>query len=97
MVRYCPQIQVRHLEIENPSNLYQKFFIYGRSRRSHKLIVAQEPLSNKERLHMFRNVVRTRRYSWMESIMLIGFLGIGLVYWSLGNISLAGGEKDPVE
>ncbi len=97
VVRYCPQIQVRHLEIENPSNLYQKFFIYGRSRRSHKLIVAQEPLSNKERLHMFRNVVRTRGYSWMESIMLIGFLGIGLVYWSLGNISFAGGEKDPVE
>ncbi|HNP61526.1 MAG TPA: glycosyltransferase [Nitrospirales bacterium] len=97
VVRYCPQIRVRHLEIETPKNLYQKFFIYGRSRRSHRLIVEQEPLSNKERLQVFRNVVRTRQYSWMESMMFILYLGIGLAYWNLGAISLAREEKDPVE
>lgn len=59
VVRYCPKIQVRHLEIETPSNLFKKFYIYGRSRRSHRRIVAQEPLSTKERLHVVRNVVRT--------------------------------------
>ena len=94
VVRYCPRIQVRHLEIESLRKLYQKFFIYGRSRRSHRLIVWQETLTNNERLLVFRNVVHNRGYSWKESITLIGLLGIGLVYWSLGNFSFAGGERD---
>jgi len=97
VVQYCPRIQVRHLEIESLSKLYQKFSIYGRSRRGHSHVVRQEPSTNTERLHVFRNVVHNRGYSWMESIMLLGFLGIGLVYWGLGNIRLAGGVRDPVK
>jgi len=97
VVRYCPRIQVRHLEIESLRKLFQKISIYGRSRRGHSHVVRQEPLTNTERLHVFRNVVHNRGYSWIESILLLGFLGIGLVYWGLGNIRLTGGERDTVK
>lgn len=97
VVRYCPRIQVRHLEIESLGKLLQKFSIYGRSRRGQSRIVRQEPLTNTERLHVFRNVVHNQAYSWIESIILLGFLGIGLLYWSLGNVRLVGGEKDPIK
>lgn len=97
VIRYCPRIQVRHLEIESLGKLFQKFSIYGRSRRGQSRIVRQEPLTNTERLHVFRNVVHNQAYSWIESIILLGFLGIGLLYWGLGNVRLIGGEKDSIQ
>lgn len=96
IVRYCPQVQVRHLEIDTLSHLYRKYFIYGRSSQRYRRIVEVEPLSDKERLHVFRNVIQNGGYSWMEGVVLFGLLGIGLAYWGLGNISALWWEKDPV-
>jgi len=97
LVQYCPRIQVRHLEIESLGKLFQKFSIYGHSRRGYSHVLRQDPLTNGERFRVFRSVVRNRGYSWMESLMLMGFLGIGLGYWILGTINLAGGERDRIK
>jgi hypothetical protein len=88
-VRYFPQVQVRHLEIENPSQYFHKAFIYGSSSQRYRQIVHARPLTMWERLHIFHRTVRGRRYSAIKSVTLLGLLAIGLVYWALGNISAA--------
>lgn len=97
IVRYYPQIHVRHLEINNLRQLYRKFSIYGRNKRANRHVVRQETLTKEERFHVFRNVVRNQGYSWVESIMLMGVLGMGVAYWVLGNIKLSGRERDSGE
>ncbi|MGP0593389.1 glycosyltransferase [Nitrospira sp. T9] len=97
VVRYCPRIQVRHLEIENLQQLFQKFSIYGRTNIGTRHVVCQKTLTAKEKFHVFRNVVRHQEYSWKESIVLMGVLGMGVVYWVLGKIKLSGRERDSVE
>ncbi|GJL70477.1 MAG: hypothetical protein NPIRA06_31120 [Nitrospirales bacterium] len=97
VVRYYPQILVRHLEINNLRQLFRKFSIYGRNKRGTGHVVRQETLTTKDRFHVFRNVVRNQGYSWIESIMLMGVLGMGVVYWVLGNFKLSGSERDSVE
>ncbi len=87
IVRYLPQIRVRHMEIDSLSKLYQKFFIYGRSRRKYKHIAYTRPLTNQERLLVFRRTIQNQGYSWIKSVLLFGLLAVGLVYWSLGSIS----------
>lgn len=85
LVRYCPDVRVRHLEIDDLGNLYRKFFIYGRSRRKYEDIVYVRPLTNRERLLVFRRTAKNRRYSWIKSAFLIGLLALGLAYWTLGS------------
>jgi glycosyltransferase involved in cell wall biosynthesis len=97
VVRYCPQIRVRHLEMDSLSQLYRKCFIYARSRQGYRRVVEVKWLSNRERLHVFRSVVQNRGYSWMESLIFLGLLGIAVAYWGLGHISLAWREKEPVK
>ena len=96
VVRYCPKIQVLHMEIDTLGKLYRKFFIYGRSSRGFWRVVRVEPLTNRERLQVFQNVVQNRGYSWKESLILMGLLWTGLAFWSLGKISLIRGKKENV-
>jgi glycosyltransferase involved in cell wall biosynthesis len=97
VVRYCPQIRVRHMEMESLSKYYQKCFIYGRSRQGYRHVVRVRWLSYREILYLFRNVVQNRGYSWMESLMLIGLLGFGVASYGLGHSSLVWHEKKPMK
>jgi glycosyltransferase involved in cell wall biosynthesis len=97
VVRYCPQIRVRHMEMESLSKYYQKCFIYGRSRQGYRHVVRVRWLSYREILHLFLNVIQNRGYSWMESLMLIGLLGFGVASYGLGHSSLVWHEKEPMK
>src|SRR5262245_52136328 len=57
-VRYFPQVQVRHLEIETPSQYFHKVFIYGSSSQRYAQIVGTRPLTIRERFLVFRRTVR---------------------------------------
>lgn len=89
VVCYSPRIQVRHMEIDSLSKLYQKYFIYGRSRRKYRHIAYTRPLTNRERFLIFRRTVQSQGYSWVKSAALLGLLTLGLVYWFLGSASAA--------
>lgn len=97
VVRYCPQIRVRHMEMDSLRKYYQKCFIYGRSRQGYRRVVRVNWLSAGEILHLLRNVVQNRGYSWMESLMLLGLLGFGVASYGLGHSSLIWHEKKPVK
>jgi glycosyltransferase involved in cell wall biosynthesis len=58
VVRYCPQMQVRHMEIDSLYNLYRKYFIYGRSSRSYGRIVDVKSLTNRDRMLFFATLFR---------------------------------------
>lgn len=88
-VRYSPQIQVRHLEIETPGKYFRKVFIYGSSSQRYGQLVGARPLTMRERFLVFRQTVQSQRYPWIKSASLFGLLAVGLVYWVLGSISAA--------
>lgn len=87
MVRYSPQVRVRHMEVENPSRYFRKVFIYGSSSQKYRQIVYARPLTAWERFLVFRRTIQSQRYSWIKSVSLLGLLAIGFVYWAVGNIS----------
>lgn len=93
VVQYCPEIEVWHMEIDDLRKLYGKYFIYGRSSTGYGRFIRVDPLRNKERLHVFRNVTKNGRYSWIQSLLLAGMLGLGLASWGLGTITFP--RKEP--
>jgi glycosyltransferase involved in cell wall biosynthesis len=87
VVRYCPDIRVRHLEIDSPEKYFRKLFVYGGSIQRYGSIANARPITNRERFLVFRQTVRSQKYSWRRSTLLFGLLLIGLVYWAFGGIS----------
>lgn len=85
VVRYCSNVQVRHLEINRLGELLEKYSIYAGSRRKYQHIAHVRPLSNRERLHVFRRTVRSQRYSWLRAVFLFGLLAMGLICWTAGS------------
>ena len=94
VVQYCPEIEVWHMEIDNLRQLYRKYFIYGRSSTGYSRIIRVDPLRNKERLRVFCNVTRNGRFSWTQSLILAGMLGLGLASWGLGKINPPWNKKE---
>ena len=93
-VQYIPEMQVQHREIDSVGKFYQKVFTYGRSSRGYSRIVRTKMLSNRERVLVYCRAVRTQRYSWLESAILLGLLSAGSLFWILGN---AGGLRQRQE
>ena len=87
LVRYSPAVQIRHLEIRSAGDYFRKVLVYGRSSREYRQVVNARPLSSLERWLVFRNTVRGRGYSRTRSLLLLGLLGVGLLYWALGSLS----------
>ena len=97
VVQYCPEIEVSHMEIDDLRKAYKKYFIYGRSSTGYGRLMRVDPLRNKERLHIFRNVTKNGRYSWIQSFFLAAMLGLGLASWGLGTITLPWNKKETVK
>jgi len=96
VVRYCPELRARHMEIDSLSRYFRKVFIYGDSRRKYRHIAYVRPLTNWERFLVFRRTVRTNGYSWIKSAILFGLLAIGLICWVLGSMNAAWSLKRKV-
>ncbi len=87
IIRYSPDIRVRHMEIDSPDKFFRKIFIYGRSSREYGRVVNARPLTNWERFQVFRRTARGGGYSWWKAIALLGLLAVGFSCWVLGGIS----------
>jgi glycosyltransferase involved in cell wall biosynthesis len=89
VVRSCPGIRIRHLEIDSPEKYFRKMFVYGRSSSNYRRIVTARPLSNRERFQIFRRALRRRRYSPFKTISFLFLLLTAYSYWVLGFVSNA--------
>ncbi len=88
-IRYHPEVQVRHMEIDSLRALYRKYYIYGSSSRDYGRIVQMGSSTNQSRALVFSKVVQSQAYSRMESVVLFGLLVIRVLCRVLGNISAA--------
>jgi glycosyltransferase involved in cell wall biosynthesis len=96
VVRYCPNIRVRHLEIDSPEKYFRKQFVYGGSIQRYARVANARPITNRERILVFRKTVDNHQYSWPRSALLMGLLFIGFLYWVSGNITGALNSKRQV-
>jgi len=87
IVSFAHEMSVKHLEIIRVSDFYKKRTIYGKSNESNRVFGSARPLNQKERLKVFMNTVRERRYSLRETVQLFGLLVLGLFYYEYGRKS----------
>jgi cellulose synthase/poly-beta-1,6-N-acetylglucosamine synthase-like glycosyltransferase len=85
-VGYLPGIRVAHLEIRNLRDFYRKQIQYGASTARLRRLGTVRPLSQRERLRMYRETVRSRGYSAIEAIELLALLSVGVVVYSFGRL-----------
>jgi glycosyltransferase involved in cell wall biosynthesis len=88
-VRYLPEAQVDHLEIERVADYYRKSFLYGQSGHAYGQVVSARPLTTEERLRAFRSAVRDTGMRPVESGYLFLLLGAGVAYWHVGRVAAA--------
>jgi len=86
ILRYSPDVVIRHLEITSVWNWYRKMYTYGRSYQNYRRLVVAHPLSNAQRLEVFKRT-STSNFSWLESARLLTLLGGGCFLWQLGRLS----------
>ena len=86
-VRYCPAACVRHLEVDRLLAYYRKAFIHGLSRHFCGEAPRTRPLTNAERLLLFRRLLTSAEQSWAQAVLLFVLLVGGLVAWELGSWS----------
>jgi hypothetical protein len=85
IVGFTPRMVVRHLEVTSTSAFYKKRLIYGKSTKSNRHIGSARPLSNMERLGVFLETIRDRRYSFLKASLLLAFLSVGLLFYEFGR------------
>ena len=95
-VQYVPAAVVRHMEVSSAPVYFKKAFIYGRSARSYRQVVPARPLRNRERLLIFRNVVRDGKLSAPEQGYLLLLLALGVAAYCLGWLAPSRGRVSPV-
>ncbi len=87
ILRYSPDVVIRHLEITSVWKWYSKMYIYGRSYQNYRQLVVAHPLSNAQRLEVFKRMTSESNFSWLESASLLTLLGGGCLLWQLGRLS----------
>lgn len=85
IVRYCPEIRVRHLEVATLSSYYRKTRVYGRSNQGVADLVRYRPLSTGERWQVFRDTVRQNRWSVARGALLLALLIPGMLCYEWGR------------
>jgi glycosyltransferase involved in cell wall biosynthesis len=83
-VQYQPDAVVSHMEVRSGPVYFRKAFIYGRSARGYRRVVPARPLRNRERLQIFRRVVRECELPIPEQAYLLLLLAVGVAAYSLG-------------
>jgi glycosyltransferase involved in cell wall biosynthesis len=87
IVRYSPDVVVRHLEMTNIWRWYKKRYVYGRSFENYRKLVAAHPLSRAQRLEVLKRTRAENNLSWLHSAELVTVLGGGMIAWQLGRLS----------
>jgi glycosyltransferase involved in cell wall biosynthesis len=85
LVRYCLGMEVRHLEVTDLRDYYQKHAIYGQSNERIGQIISFRPLLNRERWKVFAQTIRSHHFSVWKSLVLISMLLPGALYYEWGR------------
>jgi len=84
-ILYESQMQVEHREIASVRQQYKKFFIYGSSCGRYRHIAYLRPLTNRERLQVFRQTTRRQQYGRLRTFGFFAALAVGLLCWTAGS------------
>ncbi|MBM3754846.1 MAG: glycosyltransferase [Acidobacteria bacterium] len=83
-IKFVPTMFVDHLEFQSVLDYYRKVYIHSRSvRRLHSKDVMR-PLTSRERLNAFNDMVRAERYSPLQALFLRAILAVGMLFWVAG-------------
>jgi glycosyltransferase involved in cell wall biosynthesis len=85
-VAYCPEMAVQHAELESIRVYYAKIATYARSRKSYSHIETVRPLSQPERLRVFREV--TAEKPLLDAVALFTLLAGGALAWWWGGLGV---------
>jgi glycosyltransferase involved in cell wall biosynthesis len=85
IVRYCPEMRVRHLEVSDLATYYRKNRIYGQSNTGVAEQVRYRPLTLRERLQVFRETMRNNRFSAFQGAQLLLLLIPGMLCYEWGR------------
>jgi len=86
-VCYNARMRVRHLEIENVWQHYQKLWIYGRSNRLGRQLVSFRPLTRLEALRVFQETLRGGRYSPLQASLLSLLIALETIIYTAGHLT----------
>ncbi|MFM8411918.1 MAG: glycosyltransferase, partial [Alphaproteobacteria bacterium] len=86
-IRFVPEMEVVHHELDSLAVYYRKVFLYAQNRERNNAILASRPLSGAERMRIFGEVVRRGRYSPVRAAMLLAALGTGSIAWRAGRLA----------
>jgi glycosyltransferase involved in cell wall biosynthesis len=70
-VRFRPELQVRHLEIDRWFDWHRKMFLYGRSYQTYREMSHTRPLGYASRLEILRRTARRHRYGLLRSSLAL--------------------------
>ena len=93
IVHYAPDVCVRHLEITNVWQWFQKMFVYGKSYCDYCQIESSRPLTNVERFRVIRSTVQENGYSMAKFALLVFFLGMAGICYELGRRQVVFGPE----
>jgi glycosyltransferase involved in cell wall biosynthesis len=87
VIRYVPQISVRHLEILNLRSYFRKVSTYGKDFQRYGEVISVRPLKNAERLMVFKRTLHNRKYPLLKAAYLFMVLSVGGVCYELSRWS----------
>jgi len=90
---YVSRAIVTHLELDRLAVYYKKMFLYGLHRRRNNSILRSRPLTHRERMAVYRQIVALGDYSAVRAVLLLAALGVGSLAWHAGTASAHVGES----
>jgi glycosyltransferase involved in cell wall biosynthesis len=87
ILRFSPDVVIRHLEITSVWKWYKKMYIYGRSYQYYRRLIKARPLSNAQRWEVLKRMSSRSNFSWLECARLALVLGGAVIAWQLGRLS----------
>lgn len=86
-VSFVPEMLVRHLEITSPLSWYRKLVHYGASHEKYRKLCDVRALNTRERLEVFRAMVRKQSLGPFRATASLAYLGIGAISYGIGRRS----------
>ena len=95
-VRYVPEAQVSHLEIDTLGAYFRKLPLYGRSGVGFREIVDRRGLTNRERLEVLKQAIHSGDVPRSGALPLLALLVSGVASARWGAATAPGARRQPV-
>ena len=84
LVRFAPELSVRHLELDGMLVSYRKAFLYGLSRRRYRRMAPVRGFTAREKARVLRQTVENRAGTPLDSVLLTVLLAGASICHALG-------------